>query len=452
MVSRYWQNFFNKLFVTPAHPEANQSWLMVIIVVAIALRVSVAFFMGDQVVDAPGTFDQISYDMVAQRVLNGFGFTVATNWWPATLAGQPTAHWSYLYTLYLVVVYGLFGYHPLVARLIQAILGGILMPWLIYRLGNRYFNQRVGLVAAGLIALYIYFVYYAGALMTETFYIIAILWTLDLAGQLGFTSPAGRLTGLWLGIALTIAVLLRQIFLIFIPVLYIWLLWRSYRYQVKTLSRMLMTLGLATAVLILAIAPWTYRNYKAFDGQFVLLNTNAGFAFFWGNHPVHGYNFTSLLPATGPSSYQALIPPELKDLNEAALDRALLQRGLGFIQADPVRYVILSLSRLKDYFMFWPSSESGLMSNISRLVSFGLLCPFMAYGVIINLRRALTSPSLILYLFVTTYTAIHLLSWALVRYRLPVDAVLLVFAGVTIVEVWVRLTQNRTRVQSASTF
>ena len=29
-----------------------------------------------------------------------------------------------------------------------------------------------------------------------------------------------------------------------------------------------------------------------------------------------------------------------------------------------------------------------------------------------------------------TYTAIHLLSWALIRYRLPVDAIALVFAAV----------------------
>jgi len=33
-------------------------------------------------------------------------------------------------TLYLYVVYFIFGHHPLVARLIQAVVAGILMPWL----------------------------------------------------------------------------------------------------------------------------------------------------------------------------------------------------------------------------------------------------------------------------------------------------------------------------------
>ena len=33
------------------------------------------------------------------------------------------------------------------------------------------------------------------------------------------------------------------------------------------------------------------------------------------------------------------------------------------------------------------------------------------------------------YLYTGSYVMLHLLSWALIRYRLPVDGVLLVFAG-----------------------
>jgi hypothetical protein len=392
--------------------------------------------------------------MLAQRVLEGHGFTVADLWWPATPAGEPTALWSYLYTLYLVVVYGLFGYHPLIARLLQAVLAGLLMPWLAHRLGQRYFSsQIIGLVAAGLMAVYAYFIYYAATLMTETFYIIGVLWTLDLAGQLGQASaedkPAkSKLQWLWLGLALGMTVLLRQLFLLFIPVLFTWLLWRSYRYQVHSIVRMMGILAGATAVVLSLILPWTFRNYRAFD-TFVLLNTNAGFAFFWGNHPIHGYNFISILPTDGPS-YEDLLPAELLDLNEAELDRALLKRSMEFIQADPVRYLVLSVSRIKDYFKFWPSSESGLISNISRIVSFGLLWPFMLYGLIIGLRRSLSSEALILYLFVIVYTGIHLLSWALIRYRLPVDAVMLAFAGVALVDLQAKLTRRRPKKAKAT--
>ena len=425
--------------------KSPRYWLLAIIAVAVLLRVAAAFYLGDQVVALPGTFDQVSYDMLAQRLLNGHGFTVARAWWPNTPAGEPTAHWSYLYTLYLVTIYSLVGYHPLVARLLQAILAGVLMPWLVYRLGRHNFNDKVGLVGAGLAAVYIYFVYYAAALMTETFYIIGILWTLDLAVRLGqpanqTPNPNLKRQWLWLGLALGLTVLLRQVFLLFIPVLFGWLLWRSYRYQTRAVLQMMGTLLAASIILLLLIAPWTIRNYRAFN-TFVLLNTNAGFAFFWGNHPIHGYNFISILPADGPS-YQALIPPELQGLNEAALDRALLKQGLAFIQAEPGRYLFLSASRVEDYFKFWPSSDSSLISNLSRVFSFGLLLPFMLYGFLYYLRRSLSTEALILYLFVITYTAIHLLSWTLIRYRLPVDAVLLIFAGAALIKLQEKLAQR----------
>jgi len=435
-------------------------WLTIILIISVSIRVGAAFYFGDQVVELPGTTDQLSYDMLAQRVLEGHGFTVAEAWWPATRAGEPTAHWSYLYTLYLVVVYGLFGHHPLIARLIQAILAGILMPWLGYRLGCRHFNGRVGLVSAALIALYAYFIYYAVMLMTESFYIITILWTLDLASRLGQSpapEPSARNTAprterqlvkpiVGLGLALTATVLLRQLFLLFIPILFAWLLWRSYRYSARPIGHMVGIIVGTTAILILSVVPWTLRNYRVFD-DFVLLNTNAGFAFYWGNHPIHGYNFISILPSNGPS-YLDLIPPELLELNEASLDRALLKRGLAFVLADPGRYVILSISRTKDYFKFWPSTDSSLISTLLRFFSFGVLWPFMLYGFLANLRSSFSTATLILYLFVITYTAIHLLSWALIRYRLPVDAVLLIFASVALVALYTKLTQYFANIQT----
>jgi hypothetical protein len=458
--------------------QSGRRWLLIILLIAISLRVAAAISFGDHVSPLPGTYDQVSYDRLAQRLLDGYGFSFDELWWPYTHPGEPTAHWSYLYTLYLAGIYSLVGYHPLVARLIQAVLVGALMPWLVYRLGRRHFGQQVGLVASGIMAGYAYFVYYAATLMTENFYIIGILWILDLAGQLGQAGEdpqATRRQGLLLGLALAVTVLLRQVFLLFIPVLFVWLLWRSYRYQSepgwaglrakepetvegspsrggglathlrnKPVVRMMGSLLMATVILLVAIVPWTIRNYLAFD-RFVLLNTNAGFAFYWSNHPIHGQNYPAELPDW--DAYVQLIPPELLSLNEAELDQVLLKRGFGFIRDDPRRYLILSISRFDEYFMFWPSSESGLISNVSRVLSFGLFWPLMAYGLLSHLRRSFSSERFILYLFIMSYTAIHLLSWSLIRYRLPVDAVLIVFAGAALVELQIKLAQRQAKIQ-----
>jgi fumarate reductase subunit D len=147
-------------------------------------------------------------------------------------------------------------------------------------------------------------------------------------------------------------------------------------------------------------------------------------------------------------------------LDEAALDQALLKRGVQFVLDDPGRYALLSLSRVPVYFMFWPSTESGLISNISRVFSFGLFLPFMLYGLCltflgrsINASFNLSSPVFLLVFFVFIYAAIHLLSWALIRYRLPVDAVLLIFAGLAVVDLIQRFVApgQTTHVQTRST-
>jgi hypothetical protein len=429
--------------------------LIGILVVATLLRLGSAWYQGNTVVPLPGIYDQISYDTLAQRVIEGHGFSFATGWWPATRAGEPTAHWSYLYTLYLAAVYALFGYQPLVARLIQAIVAGVLHGWLVWCIGRRIFGPITGLIAAGLSAVYIYFFYYAGGLLTETFYILGILWTLDAALRLAararpIDADRGGLSTLkwwhWLelGLAIGVTVLLRQLFLLFAPFLFLWLWWNFPQPQSTAsgpLSRWslfrwpaLKGLLLATVVIALLIVPWTVRNYRAFN-TFVPLNTNAGFALFWGNHPIYGTHFVGLLPS-GDYGYYELIPEELRPLNEAALDRALLKRGIGFVVDDPVRIILLSLSRTREYFTFWPSAKSSTISNLSRVGSFGIALPFMLYGLWLSMTlvrhpepRGQRSELILLYLFVTVYTGIHLASWALIRYRLPVDAVLLIFAA-----------------------
>jgi len=416
---------------------STRTAIVAVILIAVLLRLASALYQGNTITDLPGIFDQVSYDGLARRVIDGHGFSFAEGHWPATRAGEPTAHWSYLYTSYLIVLYKVFGTNPLVARVIQALIAGIFQTIFLWRIGTRLFNRTVGLVAAALNAVYIYFFYYAGALITETFYITAILWIFDSALRLVASQKPNWKQWLEFGLAISATILLRQVFLIILPFLYLWLWWNIKDTNVSQWQQRLHLsavkgLAIATLTLVVLIIPWTVRNQRAF-GTFVLLNTNSGFAFFWGNNPIYGTNFVPLLPQ---QVYYNLIPPELLSLNEAELDKALLQRGIQFVADDPKRFILLSISRTREFFKFWYSSDSGMVSNISRIGSFGISLPFMLYG----LWRALISDwksigmyerwgIALLVFFILSYTGIHLLTWALIRYRLPVDAVLLLFAA-----------------------
>lgn len=433
----------------PAH-----RWLIAILVLSVMLRVCMAFYLGNNIEDTRGgTYDQISYDMLAQRVAQGYGFSFAMDSWPYARANQPTAFWSYLYTLFLAAVYTLFGSFPLVARLIQAVAVGCLMPWLIFRISCRMFGRRTALFGAMIVAVYAYFIAYAASLMTESFYIVGILWTVDVAmrctadwnSRRSVSQTRWRRLGAELGAAMAVTLLLRQVVIVFFGVMVLWLLWIAVRRRMlRSAAPMLL---LAGAIFALLISPFVIRNYLVF-GQIALPNTNAGFTFFWSNHPIYGTQFEAVLSPSHGVSYQDLIPVELRDLNEAQLDRALLTRGLRFVREDPLRYLLLSLSRIPVYFQFWPTAQSTFLSNGSRLLSFGLFLPFMLHGLALSIRNARPGESLrrssdnmmgphdlrlahlsLILLFLVVYTAVHLASWANVRYRLPVDAFLILFAA-----------------------
>jgi hypothetical protein len=124
-------------------------------------------------------------------------------------------------------------------------------------------------------------------------------------------------------------------------------------------------------------------------------------------------------------------------LNEAQWSSALTKRGLEFILADPQRYLLLSLDRVPIFFNAWFSPESSLVSNLMRVLSFGLYLPFFLYGLVLSLRQARRFS--LVYLFVLVFSAMHILIWASVRYRLPIDAVMMPFAAMALVDIARRL-------------
>ncbi len=416
-----------------------------VLLMGVLVRLALAAVLGDVAEPVSGAYDQVSYDTLAQRVVEGYGFSFPTDSYPFAKANQPTAHWSFLYTLYLASVYFVFGHHPLVARLIQALLSAAVL-WLTYRLGRRLFGEWVGVAAAALSAGYAYFIFFNAALMTQTFYIICVLAALEVAlaiTQVGTRTspPTGEESPVplrknamaqWilLGIALGAGILLRQTLLLFTPVLFGWILWQSgWRPRGagdgegrRRRRNAAMGVIISGAIIAAFVLPFTVRNYLAFH-DFLLLNSNGGFWMYSSNHPDQGSEFNG--------NYVAPIPEELKGLSEPAMDRALYSRALGFIVADPQRFLLLSLSRTQDYFWLLPSEDSSTISNVSRLFSFALYLPFMLLGL--WLSRGRWRACLPLYLYVAFDTALCLMSWSAPRYRLPSDAVLMPFAGLALV-------------------
>jgi hypothetical protein len=183
-------------------------------------------------------------------------------------------------------------------------------------------------------------------------------------------------------------------------------------------------LAAALVVTALFILPITVRNALVYRA-FLPLNSNAGFAIYSANHPNQGVHFdqdyVAPLPNLDPSEWNYTWP------NEAQWNSILIKETVRFVVEDPQRYLLLTLSRVPVFFNFWFSAESNLTGDLMRVLCFGLYLPFFIYGLLAS--RSIWKQASLIYLFALLYSAIHILTWASVRYRLPVDAALMPFAA-----------------------
>jgi hypothetical protein len=424
-------------------------WVWIVIGFAVVTRLGAALYAGDRVEALPGAYDQITYDALARSILAGRGYSFEENWYPFTPAHTPTAHWSFLYPLYLTGVYAVFGPHPLIARLIQGVLSGALAAWLQYTLGRRLFDRRVGLVTAALSAGYIYFIFFDAILTTESFYMLGVLailhLTLAASRAVSATTPqtAGESTRhaslfirhptVWvaLGAVVGVTTLLRQSILPWVPVMLAWTLWMG---QGHVRWHHLL---IPVIILALFIAPWSIRNLAAYD-TFLPLNSNAGWALYAANHPNLGTRWID-----------AYVPPkplQIAGMNEAEMNSVLTRLGIQFILEEPGRVLLLSLNRIPGFFKFWPSPNSHILSNISRVFSYGVYLPFFLYGLFLS-RKQWRRCSLI-YSFAVVYCLMHILTYTMIRYRLPVDGALMPFAALAVVDLSQRVRLRRPRTAS----
>ena len=123
-------------------------------------------------------------------------------------------------------------------------------------------------------------------------------------------------------------------------------------------------------------------------------------------------------------------------------------------------------------FLFWPTADSSLIFNAGRLLSIALFLPFMLYGIWVEVKAKVEakaeagyfSTSALTLTFVLFYSAPRsaertfrrahvpqnarsaerdIATWAISRDRLPVDAVLLIFAAVEIADLTGRWAARR---------
>ena len=322
----------------------------------------------------------------------------------------------------MAVPYAVAGHSYRAAYVFQALLGG-LIPLLLFLIGTRLKGYGVGLVAAFLSAVYPYYVYISGALYATQTTTILLLLVVYLAVRASQTKSVSVLV--FQGLALGALILTRSIAFVLVPVSVLWT-WPKHG-----LGKALIV-GL---VAIATVAPWTARNYSA-TGEFIPVSVGGGREFLLGIVP----------GATGSSQSRMALPQEVEETrftsDRMEWDRQCFRVGLEYARAEPGRFLRLYVAKFLNLYRFYPMTMTsnrftGSKTTWISMLTYGPVLMLALAGVWIERRRwrDYLPPLAVVAAFSLVYPAFT----TCVRYRLPIDAYLILFAAVAIGALAVKL-------------
>ena len=385
--------------------------------------------------------DECFYTKLAGALASGKGFQPhAGHYWPPGQIAFLAAH--------IKMGVGTYG-----AKATHVLLSTLLVP-LAFAAGRRAAAtwgddaaRRTGLVAAALIAFNPTLVAYSHYLWSETLFLPlflgAVLLGLD-AGTSGSTrqaAAAGALFG--------IACLVKVLPLYFVPVLAAWIGWHAP--WERRPARLALTL---VGAMLLVIAPWALRNTIT-HGRFVLIETTTGKNLVRGNNPVGPANWDwgAVRRPQG-----ALIATGCRETDDpVALNACFTARGVDAILDHPARFLRQGATKLAD--LVNPTSflvrhiRRGIYGNWPPAVADAVVIAVAAINILLMglgaagwINGPPSSLRTIVLLFTLYTIAVHVVMFAMSRFRLPLEPFLavgtaLVLAGGS--RIAVRLRQVR---------
>jgi len=217
---------------------------------ALVVRVAFVFTLEDRYY----YFDTVHYDKAAKAIIAGEGFGEGyefSQFFQKEYALPP------LYPMFLAAVYFIFGPSFLAVRLVEALLGAWLCV-LIYKIALRLFHQTTALFAGYFSAVFPHLVFLTGLLYVEN--IFTLLLALGIWYCLRWQEERKLSLIVTASLMFGLACLGRPVVFAFYPFLALWTMFVC-KGEMKQKFIATATIVLVT---ILALTPWTVRNYLIF--------------------------------------------------------------------------------------------------------------------------------------------------------------------------------------------
>jgi tetratricopeptide (TPR) repeat protein len=324
-------------------------------------------------------------------------------------------------------------------RIFQHILGAILCV-IMFLLTKNVFNRVSGIVAGILTMFYGPLIFYEGEILIEFFFLF--LNALSLYLLILAVKKKSKFFFLLSGIALSLSIITRPNILLFVPVVFLWILFLRRTKIIQILFNAILFI----LPIILLVSIVTVRNYVV-GKDFVLISSQGGINFYLGNNP----NSDGMTPKTkkryewhgkykdSVEEYAKRYLEEVKGepLSPSQVSDYWYQKAVNYIKSQPFDWLKLMF---KKSVLFWNNYEIKNVKNyyfckryshLLKIVpfSFGVIATLGIFGLIINISRRPSYMSLLLILYIFVFMFSIILYFVCDRLRLPVIVGLIPFAG-----------------------
>ena len=414
---------------------AKEGWLprpvIAIVLLAVVLRLAIAWWLQGEPLHV---WDERDYDALAVNLLRHgeYGFE----------PGVKSSMRPPLYPTVVAAVYSVAGERNHAAvRALQAVLSGGLVV-VVFLLARGMYDERTGITAAGICAVYPSLVAASGLVLTETLFTLLLCgacWAMLqylTKGGLGWLVALGGLNGL--------AAVTRSVMWLFVPVLAMFLLACDVR---STIPRRMLHAAIAVATMLAVMAPWAIRNTKL-QQTFTAVDVMGGRNFMMGNYEHTPLNRPwDAISIDGEESWHAVLHQHLSSATgrtQGQIDKLALRDGLKYVMSHPAQTLRRDVAK---FFHFWQLEREivaglvqGFWGQINRpgilataVVILGVYVATLLSGIwgallrVSNPWQAHVFPILI----IAFVCGVHTLVFAHSRYHLPLMPLVAVYAAAT---------------------
>lgn len=407
----------------------NQSkWIILLLILGFSIRVVSMIALKSYVV--PQAWE---YGDIAENIVDGRGFS-RINEFSHNI--ENTSSHAPLYPYYLSFFFQFEQENCvyLVIQIIQIVIS-VLTILILYKIVLLLFTKLTAILTALAASLYPPLIYYSTKL-TPTVWVVFFI-SLTILLMLKLKNNSLKIVILC-GISLGASILTNPIAFAFFPTLIIWyLIKRPIEFR---------KLCLLILVTLVTLVPWTIRNHKIHH-RLIPVTTQFSKNLWIGNNPnATGTDYYQVVQSKEPlfvlmtNTLPRKIRHDLGRITEIERSDYFLKQGLIFIVQNPRKFANLLFTKTFYFWWFAPSEINASVDALKyRAVNTVTYFPLLVLGVIgiaLSLRHKYKNQSLMLVLLLISISAIYIFTHVgLARYRMPVEAILLIFASLSITEI-----------------